>query len=161
MCLSKLQITFYILHFVFVHYVCTFCLSKFIFLILLTTLYLCTLCSASISQVSKLHFTFYTLCLCTMYALFVSALSTYVHILFLILLATFYIVSMHVYVCAHCVCSFCSKFYKIFGIFILCGGLSPEISSFSPSHQKIATQVGRNIKRTSSSYNFFCLTSTL
>jgi hypothetical protein len=74
------------------------------------------------SQSSELHFTFYTLCLCTMYTLFVFALSIYVDIIFLILLVAFDIVSMHVYVCAHCVYSFCSKLYKIFVVFILSFG---------------------------------------
>jgi hypothetical protein len=112
LCLSKLRITFYILHFVFMHYVCTFCLqiyfSNYLSYILhcVYALYILHLSFKSPNYI--LHS---TLCLCTMYAFFVFALFVYVDILFLILLVAFYIVSMHVYVCAHCVYSFCFKLY--------------------------------------------------
>jgi hypothetical protein len=134
----------YILHFVFVHYVCTFGLSNFFLKILLATFYIVFVQFMFCIYVSSLQITFYilhfvflhyvcTFCLCTFY-------------LFLILLVAFYIVSMHVYVCAHCVYSFCFKLYKIFAIFILSFGCylcveaiigALEFFTFSPKNSYI------------------------
>jgi len=110
----------YILHFVFVHYVCTFGLSKFIFLILLATFYIVVVHFMFCIYVSSLQITFYILHFVFVHYVCTFCLCTFC--LFLILLVAFYIVSMHVYVCAHCVYSFCSKLYKIFAIFILSFG---------------------------------------
>ncbi len=121
LCLSSLHITFYILHFEFVHCVCTFCLCIFLCRFFFLN---------SLSWI--LHCVHACECLSTLY-----------------LFILFY--TLH---------NLCSFYFELW-VLLMCGGLSLEIWSFPPSHQKITAWVGESIKWTSSSYNFFLLISTI